>query len=74
MDSSMRIEVEVKASSRVDEVLKVDEKHYIVKVSAPRQKGKANAALLKLLRKHFGRPAIMVSGFTSTTKIIEVEE
>lgn len=70
----MRIEVEVKASSRVDEVLKVDEKHYIVKVSAPRQKGKANAALLKLLRKHFRRPAIIVSGFTSTTKIIEVEE
>jgi uncharacterized protein (TIGR00251 family) len=74
MGSSMRIEVEVKASSRVDEVFKVDEKHYIVKVSAPRQKGKANAALLKLLRKHFGRPVIMISGFTSTTKIIEVEE
>jgi len=74
MESSMRIEVEVKASSRIDEVFKVDEKHYIVKVSAPRQKGKANAALLKLMRKHFGRPAIMISGFTSTTKIIEVEE
>ena len=70
----MRIEVKVKASSRVNEVLKVDDGHYIVKVSAPRQKGKANAALLKLLKRHFGRPAIMISGFTSTTKIIEIEE
>jgi uncharacterized protein (TIGR00251 family) len=74
MGSPMRIEVEVKASSRVNEVLKVDEEHYVVKVSAPRQKGKANTALLKLLKKHFGRPAVMISGFTSTTKIIEIEE
>jgi len=70
----MRIEVEVKASSRVNEVLKVDEKHYVVKVSAPRQKGKANTALLKLLKRHFGRPVVMIGGFTSTTKIIVIEE
>jgi uncharacterized protein (TIGR00251 family) len=70
----MRITVEVKAGSNKDEVLKGDEGRYIVRVRAQRKKGKANAAVLKLLRKHFGSPARIVTGMTSTIKIVEIEE
>ena len=70
----MRITVEVKAGSKKDEVVKGDEDHFIVRVKAPRKKGKANASVLKLLKKHFGRQARIVSGMTSTTKIVEIED
>ena len=70
----MRITVEVKAGSNKDEVIKGDEGRYIVRVREQRKKGKANAAVLKLLRKHFGRPARIVRGMTSTIKIVEIEE
>jgi len=43
-------------------------------VKAQRKKGKANVAVLKLLRKHFGRQARIVRGMTSTTKIVEIED
>ena len=43
-------------------------------VKEPRQKGKANQAVLKLLKKHFGKQARLVSGATSTTKIVELLE
>ena len=70
----MRITVEVKAESREEGIDKLDEDHYLVKVKEPRRKGKANQAVLKLLKKHLGKQVFLVSGATSTTKIIEVEE
>ena len=70
----MRITVEVKAGSKRDEVVKGDGDHYIVWVKAPRKKGKANTAVMKLLKKHFGRQARIVSGMKSTTKIVEIED
>lgn len=69
----MRITVDVKTSSRIDSVEKVEEDHYVVRVRAPPRKGKANRATLKLLRRYFGRDVSMLSGHTSTRKIIEVE-
>lgn len=70
----MRITVDVKADSREDSVEELGEGHLLVRVKAPRRKGKANAAVLKVLRRHFGRHAVMVSGHSSTRKIIEIEE
>jgi uncharacterized protein (TIGR00251 family) len=70
----LRITVEVKAGSKKDEVVKGDEDRYFVCVKAPRKKGKANASVLKLLKKHFGRQVRIVSGMISTTKIVEIED
>ena len=69
----MRITVEVKAGSKTDEVIRGEGDRYIVRVKAQRKKGKANAAVQKLLKKHFGGQARIVSGMTSTTKIVEIE-
>ena len=68
----MRIVVEVKAGQREDGVEAVGDSTYLVRVKEPRQKGKANQAVLKILKKHFGRQARLVSGATSTMKIIEL--
>jgi uncharacterized protein (TIGR00251 family) len=70
----MRITVDVKAESREEGVEKISEDHYLVRVREPRKKGKANQAVLKMLKKHLGKQVFLVSGATSTTKIIEVEE
>jgi uncharacterized protein (TIGR00251 family) len=68
----MRITVDVRTGSREEGVEDLGEGRYLVRVKAPRKKGKANVAVLKLLRRHFGRRAIVVSGHTSTRKIIEL--
>ena len=68
----MRIVVEVKAGQREEGVEAVGDSTYLVRVKEPRQKGKANQAVLKILKKHFGRQARLVSGATSTMKIIEL--
>jgi uncharacterized protein (TIGR00251 family) len=70
----MRIIVDVKAESREEGVERIDEGHYLVRIREPRKKGKANVAVLKLLKKHLGKQVSLVSGATSTTKIIDVEE
>ena len=69
----MRITVEVKTESREESITKIGENHYSVRVRAARKKGKANAELLKLLRRHFGVTVVIVSGHTSSIKIIEIE-
>ncbi len=70
----MRITVEVKAGSKKNEVIRGEGDRYVVRVKAQRKKGKANVAVLKLLKKHFGRQVHIVSGVTSTTKIVEIDD
>ncbi len=70
----MRITVEVKAGSKKNEVIRGEGGRYVVRVKAQRKKGKANVAVLKLLKNHFGRQARLVSGVTSTTKIVEIDD
>jgi uncharacterized protein (TIGR00251 family) len=70
----MRITVDVKADSREEGVEELGESHYLVRVKAPRRKGKANAAVVKVLRRHFGKHAVILSGHTSTRKVVELEE
>jgi len=68
----MIITVDVKANSREEGVEDLGDGLYLVRVKAPRKKGKANSAVLKLLRRHFGCDATIVSGHRSTRKIIEL--
>jgi len=68
----LRITVDVKAGAHEETVEKLDDERYRVTVREPRQKGKANQAVLKLLKRHFKRQARLVSGATSTTKIVEL--
>ena len=70
----MRIIVDVKASSNRDSVELIGEGHYMVHVRAPPRKGKANASIMKLLRRYLGRPVTLVSGHTSNRKVFEVLE
>ena len=70
----MRITFDVKAGSNRDSVELVEEGHYMVHVRAPPRKGKANAAIAKLLRRHLGQPVALVSGRTSNRKVFEVLE
>jgi uncharacterized protein (TIGR00251 family) len=69
----MRITVDVKADSRDESVEDLGNGRYLVRVKAPRRKGKANAEVLKLLRRYFGCRVSMLRGHTSTRKILDVE-
>jgi uncharacterized protein (TIGR00251 family) len=68
------ITVDVKAGSNRDSVELIEEGHYMVHVRAPPRKGKANAAITKLLKRHLGRPVALVRGHTSNRKVFEVLE
>jgi uncharacterized protein (TIGR00251 family) len=70
----MIITVDVKAGQREEDIQKIGEDHILVHVKAPASKGKANKAVIKLLKKHYGRQVFLVSGHTSSRKIFEVEE
>lgn len=56
-----------------ESVEKIGENEYLVKLKQPRRKGKANAALLKVLSRYFNRKVRIVSGLTSKNKIVELE-
>ena len=68
----MLIKIEVKTGAPSEKVEILEENHFKIFVRAQKEKGKANLAILKLLKKHFGKPVRIVSGFKSSTKIIEV--
>ena len=70
----LRITVDVKAEVSEEKVEKLGESWYQVSVKAPRKKGKANAAVIKLLRRHFGTSPRIISGFKATRKIIELDD
>ena len=67
----MRIEIKVKPRSGRSEI--VEEKGVLVAYlrSAP-ENGKANLELMKLARKHFGKPARIIVGATSKKKVLEL--
>jgi uncharacterized protein YggU (UPF0235/DUF167 family) len=70
----MRFIVDVKAGSNRDAVEKLGEGQYLVHVRAQPRKGKANAAVAKLLKKELGAQVYLVAGHTSSRKVFEVEE
>ena len=73
----MKISVHIKPNSRHrEEVVKNDDDTLTVYVKAPAIEGRANAAAIKLLAKHFkvaSSKVKLVRGVTSKYKIFEID-
>ena len=68
----MLIKIEVKASAKVEELKVIENNYYKIRVKASREKGKANRAVIKILKKYFGKDVRIVSGHCSTVKVLDV--
>jgi uncharacterized protein (TIGR00251 family) len=71
----MRIYVKVIPRAGKNEVVKISEEQYKVKVTAAPEKGKANEAVVKLLAEYFNVPKSLINivgGRTARTKIINI--
>ncbi len=71
----MRISVRVKPNARKNEVKKLDEKTYLVSVTAPPVDGKANAGVIELLSAYFGKAKsriIILKGASGRQKFVEI--
>jgi len=71
----MRIYVRVNPRSSKNEVIKISEGDYKVKLTAPPVDGEANAMLIKVLAKHFNvskSQVIIVGGKTAKIKIVDI--
>lgn len=73
----MRIYVKVSPRSSKNEVTKISEGEYKVKLTAPPVDGKANLMLIRVLAEHFKvskSDIIIVGGKTAKVKIIDVAD
>ncbi|MFH1346712.1 MAG: DUF167 domain-containing protein [Spirochaetota bacterium] len=71
----MKIFVKAKPAAEKEEILKIDETHYMISVKAPATDGKSNRAIIKVLARHFdvGVSCVnILSGHTSRQKIVEI--
>jgi len=71
----VRIKLKVIARAKKEELQKLSEGSYRIKVSSPPEKGKANKRVIELLSEEFGvkkRDIKIVSGETSNRKIVEI--
>jgi hypothetical protein len=72
----MRINVKVKPSSGRNEIKKIDEIHFEVRVTVPPEKGKANERTIELLEKYFKVPKSkinLIKGETYREKVFEID-
>ena len=73
MSTKRTLHVRVSAGAKTEKVEELGPDTYKVRVSAPPERGKANARVLELLSKHLGLPLtslIIHSGHTSRNKVI----
>ena len=71
----MRIYVKVIPRSSKNEITKISDGDYKVKITAPTVDGEANKMLIKLLADHFGVPKSsveIVGGKSAKTKIVDI--
>ncbi len=68
----MRIKVKVHANSSQEKILKLSDKEFEIWIKEKPISGKANFVLGKIIRDHFGKKCVIVSGFTSRIKFVEV--
>ncbi len=71
----MKINVKAKPSAREEKVEKIDDNNFVVSVTEPPEKGKANDAIRNALAVYFkiGSSRVkIVSGYSSRNKIIEI--
>ena len=72
----MKIFAKAKPNAREEEVLKVDENHFVVAVKESPIKGKANKAIEKAIARYFEVPPSdvrIISGHTSRQKVVEIK-
>lgn len=72
----MRIYAKVTPRAGKNEVLKISDGEYKVKVAAPPEKGKANEAVIKILADYFSisKSSInIIAGKTARIKIIDIQ-
>jgi len=72
----VRVEVKVIARAKKEEIEKVSENNYRIKVSPPPEKGMANKRVIELLSEKFDikkKDIRIVSGETNSRKIIEID-
>lgn len=73
----MKLFITAKTRAREAHIEELDPIHLVVSVKEPPVDGKANAAILRLLAKHFGIPQSsmrIIIGLQSKEKVIEVLE
>ncbi len=71
----MKINVKAKPNSREEKVEKIDDGNFVVCVTEPPEKGKANEAIRNALAVYFkiGSSRVrIVSGYSSRSKIVEI--
>ena len=71
----MRINVKVKPSAGRNEIKKINETHFEVKVTVPPEKGKANQRTIEMLAKYFKVPKSkinLIRGETYKEKVFEL--
>ncbi|HEY6191856.1 MAG TPA: DUF167 domain-containing protein [Bacteroidota bacterium] len=71
----MKISVRVKPNARKNEVTKLDEKTYLVSVTAPPVDGKANAGVIELLAAYFRKAKsriVILKGASGRQKLVEI--
>ena len=71
----MRIYIKVSPRSSKNEVVKISEGEYKVRLTAPPVGGQANEALIELLAKHFGVAKSLieiVGGKSAKIKIVDI--
>lgn len=71
----MFISVRVTPNAKKNEIIKISDNSYKIKVTAPPEKGRANELVLELLAEHLNkkrREISIMAGKTSRDKIIEV--
>lgn len=71
-----RISVKVITRAKKEEIQKISDDSYRIKVSTPPEKGRANERIIELLAEEFGvkkQDIRIVSGETSNRKIVEIK-
>lgn len=74
--AGVRLRLRVKPGARRDRLLGPHGGALKIEVSAPPERGRANAAVVKLLARHFGVPkraVTITAGVTSQGKTVELE-
>ena len=72
--NTMIIKVTAKPNSGKQEVVRVGNKEYVVKLKEKAKNNKANAELLKLMKTYLKKDVRIISGFKSKSKILEVKK
>ncbi|MDP4007513.1 MAG: DUF167 domain-containing protein [bacterium] len=69
----MKIFVKAKPGANKEYIKKISETNFVIEVTEPPKKGKANKAIVRVLKEYFGKEVRLVSGFASRQKVFEIE-